>query len=100
MAPTSCSAGLSDGSSTIVESVSINVGVSMIPLSAMNMSTSNPSMGLVVDLRRASNGQKATKSNVARRPACIERLCGGMDVGALLSCSLFLSVFPSTSTML
>lgn len=79
MAPTSCSAGLSDGSSTMVESVSVNGVVSMIPLSAMNMSTSNPSMGLVVDLSSASNGQKATKSNVAKIPAWIERVCGGIE---------------------
>lgn len=70
----------------MVESVSVNGAVSMIPLSAMNMSTSNPSMGLVVDLSSASNGQKATKSKVAKMPAWIERVCGGVEFCVLLSC--------------
>lgn len=80
MAPTSCSAGLRDGSSTMVESVS-----AMMPFSAMNVSMSNPSMGLVVDLRRANKGQKETKSTVANRTAGVERLSGGVGAGELLS---------------
>lgn len=105
MAPTSCSAGLRDGSSTIVGSVS-----AMMPLSAMNVSISNPSMGLVVDLRRANKGQKDTKSTVANRTTGIERLSGDDGAGVLpfprvtsnpfnaLSDRLA-SVFPSNSSL-
>ena len=87
MAPTSCSAGLRDGSSTMVGSVvpSAIGAESMIPLSDMNMSMSKPSMGLVVDRRSASRGQNATKSTVAKSTAGVEKRLGGGVVGLLLS---------------
>jgi len=105
MAPTSCSAGLRDGRSTMVGSVS-----AIMPFSAMNVSISNPSMGLAVDLRRANKGQKDTKSTVANRTAGTERLSGDDGAGELpfpisvskpfnaLSDRLG-SVFPSISSL-
>ena len=72
MAPTSCSAGLREGSSSTVGSASAGGGVSMIPLRDMNMSMSNPSTGLAVERKRARRGQKATKSTAARSTAGVE----------------------------
>eukprot|EP00533_Pseudo-nitzschia_delicatissima_P014751 CAMPEP_0197276880 /NCGR_PEP_ID=MMETSP1432-20130617/16116_1 /TAXON_ID=44447 /ORGANISM="Pseudo-nitzschia delicatissima, Strain UNC1205" /LENGTH=68 /DNA_ID=CAMNT_0042742989 /DNA_START=192 /DNA_END=398 /DNA_ORIENTATION=+ len=50
----------------------------------MNMSTSNPSMGLVVDLRRASNGQNDTNISVAKT-AVVNEMFGDVEAGLLLS---------------
>jgi len=107
--PTSCSAGLRDGSSMTVGSMSGIGVVSMMPLSAMNMSISNPSMGFDVDLKRANKGQKETKSTVAKRTAGVERPSGGVGAGEFLSWrsfllsfplfDLFVSAFPSISSL-
>ncbi len=57
--------------------------VSMIPFSAMNMSTSNPSMGLVVDLKRASNGQNDTNISVAKTTV-VKEMFGDVEAGVFL----------------
>jgi len=85
MEPTNCSAGLRDGSSTMVESMSVIGDVSIIPLSAMNMLVSIPLMLLMLNLRRANKGQKDTKSTVAKRITGVERLCGGVVADTFLS---------------
>lgn len=84
MDPTNCSAGLRGGSSIMVGSVSPIGDVPMIPLSAMNASMSNPSIGLEVDRKNASRGQKKTNRNVASRTAGVEKPCGGVEGGELL----------------
>lgn len=98
MEPTSCSAGLKEGSSIMLGSMSVSIGVvSIIPLSAINISISNPSMGLEVALNRASNGQNETKSKTATTTTGVERPDGDIGADELLvvfSTEVFLSFVP------
>lgn len=86
-------------------SVSVIGAVSIIPLSAINISTSNPSRGLEVVLKKASNGQNETKSMVATMTANVERNDGGgigVDelVLVLFSTEVFLSFSVIESALL